>query len=141
MDILYRTSASAIGGRTGQAATEDGAVTLALVTPKELGGPGGDGANAEQLFACGYAASFLGAVKFVARRRKLDLSADTHVAATVGIGMREDGTGFGLDVALAVTLPEIDPGLAADLVEEADRVCPYSHLTRQGLAVRVSVAA
>ncbi|UYY58414.1 Ohr family peroxiredoxin [Sphingomonas sp. S2-65] len=141
MDILYRARASATGGRTGHAMTDDGALAFALMTPKELGGPAGQGANVEQLFACGYAASFLGAVKFVARRHKLELTAETNVAATVGIGMREDGTGFGLDVALAVTLPEIEPALAADLIEEAGVVCPYSHLTRNGLAVRVFLAA
>lgn len=141
MNILYRTSASATGGRSGHAKTDDGALALALVTPTALGGSEGPGANAEQLFACGYAASFLGAVKFVAGRRKLALPDDANVAATVGIGMREDGTGFGLDVALAVTLPAIDHALAAELVEEAGIVCPYSHLTRNGLALRVSLAA
>jgi len=141
MNILYRTSASATGGRTGRAVTQDGTLALDLVTPKELGGAGGEGTNPEQLFASGYAACFLGALKFVAGRRKVALGSDASVTATVGIGMRDDGTGFGLDVALSVTLPGIDAALASDLVAEADVVCPYSHLARNGLDVRIALDA
>jgi Ohr subfamily peroxiredoxin len=141
MNILYLTSASASGGRTGRVTTEDSTLALDLVTPKELGGPGGDGTNPEQLFASGYAACFLGAIKFVAGRRKLTLGPEASVTATVGIGMRDDGAGFGLDVALSVALPGIDPTLASDLVAEADVVCPYSHLARNELDVRIALAA
>jgi Ohr subfamily peroxiredoxin len=141
MNILYRTQAVATGGRTGQAATTDGAFSVALVTPKELGGPGGEGANPEQLFASGYAACFLGALKFVASQAKVKIADDSTVTASVGIGKRDDGQGFGLDVALTVALPGVEPDLARLLVDQAHVVCPYSHITRNGLDVRLSLAA
>ncbi len=141
MTILYRTEATATGGRTGSAATTDGALSVTLVTPKELGGPGGDGNNPEQLFAAGYSACFLGALKFVAARRKVKVADDSTVTAQVGIGPRADVQGFGLDVALTIALPGIDAALARELVDEAHIVCPYSHATRGGLDVRLSLAA
>jgi Ohr subfamily peroxiredoxin len=141
MNILYRTEATATGGRTGQARTADGTLNLALVTPKELGGPGGEGTNPEQLFASGYAACFLGALKFVAGHRKVKIAEDSSVTAAVGIGKRDDGQGFGLDVALTIALPGVDPEVARELVDQAHVVCPYSHLARNGLDVRLSLAA
>jgi Ohr subfamily peroxiredoxin len=141
MNILYRTEATATGGRTGHAATADGALSVALVTPKELGGPGGEGNNPEQLFAAGYAACFLGALKFVAGQRKVKVADDSTVTAQVGIGPRDDGQGFGLDVALTIALPGIDAALAQELVDQAHIVCPYSHATRGSLDVRLSLAA
>lgn len=141
MNILYRTQATATGGRTGQAATADGALSVSLVTPKELGGPGGAGNNPEQLFAAGYAACFLGALKFVAGQRKVKIADDSTVTAAVGIGKRDDGQGFGLDVALTVALPGVDAEIARQLVDQAHIVCPYSHATRNGLDVRLSLAA
>jgi osmotically inducible protein OsmC len=141
MNILYRTQATATGGRTGQAATADGAFSVALVTPKELGGPGGAGNNPEQLFAAGYAACFLGALKFVAGQRKVKIADDSSVTAAVGIGKRDDGQDFGLDVALTVALPGVDADTARQLVDQAHVVCPYSHATRNGLGVRLSLAA
>jgi Ohr subfamily peroxiredoxin len=140
MNILYRTEAKATGGRTGKAATTDGAFSVALVTPKELGGPGGEGNNPEQLFASGYAACFLGAIKFVAGQKKVKISDDSSVTAAVGIGKRDDGQGFGLDVALTISLPGIAPDVARELVDQAHVVCPYSHATRNGLDVRLSIA-
>lgn len=141
MNILYRTQVTATGGRTGKASTADGAFSVALVTPKELGGPGGEGNNPEQLFAAGYAACFLGALKFVAGQRKLAIPEDSIVTAAVGIGKRDDGEGFGLDVALTIALPGIEANIARELVDQAHIVCPYSHLTRNGLDVRLSLAA
>ncbi|MGK6319017.1 organic hydroperoxide resistance protein [Sphingomonas sp. DT-204] len=141
MNILYRTEATATGGRTGQARTADGALSVALVTPKELGGPGGEGTNPEQLFASGYAACFLGALKFVASQHKVKIAEDSSVTAAVGIGKRDDGQGFGLDVALSIALPGVDPEVARELVDQAHVVCPYSHLARNGLDVRLSLAA
>lgn len=141
MHVLYRTEATATGGRTGQARTADGTLDLTLVTPKELGGPGGAGTNPEQLFASGYAACFLGALKFVAGQRKVKLAEDSTITATVGIGKRDDGEGFGLDIAIAADLPGIDPELARELVDAAHVVCPYSHLARNGAPVRLAVAA
>ena len=138
--ILYSTSATATGGRDGKAATTDGSFTVTLGTPKELGG-NGQGNNPEQLFASGYAACFLGAMKFAASQDK-DLPrvpADASVTATVGIGPRSD-KGFGLDVALEISLPGVDKAAAKALVAEADTICPYSHATRGNIDVRLSVA-
>ena len=139
MKILYTTQATATGGRDGKAATKDGSFSVTLATPKELGGGGGAGNNPEQLFAAGYAACFLGALKFVAGKEKVAIPADASVTSTVGIGPRDDGTGFGLDVALAVSLPGIERTKAEDLVAKAHVVCPYSHATRGNIDVRPSV--
>ena len=108
VNVLYRTSARATGGRDGHSATLDGAVDVNLSTPKELGGAGGSGVNPEQLFATGYAACFLGAMKFVASQGGPKVPADTAVTATVGIGPRSEG-GFGLDIALEISLPGVSP--------------------------------
>jgi lipoyl-dependent peroxiredoxin len=140
MPILYTTQSTATGGRTGSAKTTDGRLSVVLDTPKELGGSGGEGTNPEQLFASGYAACFLGALKFVAAKEKVAISADSTVTATVGIGPREDGTGFGLDVELQVALPGVDKAKAEELVQAAHIVCPYSHATRGNIDVRLSVA-
>jgi osmotically inducible protein OsmC len=137
MNILYRTEATATGGRTGSAKTKDSRLSVTLDTVKELGGAGGEGTNPEQLFAAGYAACFLGALKHVAGQKKVKVSDETTVTAIVGIGPRDDGQGFGLDVALSVTLPGIDPAVAEDLIAQADIVCPYSHLARHGTTVRL----
>lgn len=139
MKTLYTTQATATGGRTGSARTADGALEVSLVTPKELGGPGGDGNNPEQLFAAGYSACFLGAIKFVAGQKKVKVAEDSTVTATVGIGPRDDGQGFGLDVALAINLPGIDRETAQEIVDQAHIVCPYSHATRGGLDVRLTL--
>ncbi|GLK68282.1 organic hydroperoxide resistance protein [Hansschlegelia plantiphila] len=140
MKVLYQTEAVATGGRTGSAATTDGALKVDLVTAKELGGPGGAGTNPEQLFAAGYSACFLGALKFVASKEKVKIPDDTTVAAKVGIGPRDDGQGFGLAVSLTVTIPGLDHAQAEDLAAKAHVVCPYSHLAKAGLDVGVSVA-
>ena len=141
MNMQYKTYAKATGsGRDGIATIEDGALTLSLSTPKALGGPGGEGTNPEQLFASGYAGSFLSALRFIAGRQKQKLPEDTSVTVTVGIGPRDDGAGFALDIALAASLPGLDGEIASKLVEEAHATCPYSHLTREGAQVRLSVA-
>ena len=140
MNVLYSTQATATGGRTGSARTADGALEVSLVTPKELGGPGGTGNNPEQLFAAGYSACFLGAIKFVAGQKKLKVADDSTVTAQVGIGPRDDGTGFGLDVELTIALPGLDRETAQALVDAAHIVCPYSHATRNGLDVRLKLA-
>jgi len=138
--IAYSTTATATGGRDGKARTSDGALEVSLATPKELGGTGG-GNNPEQLFAAGYAACFLGAMKFAASQDKAlpRVPADAAVTATVGIGPRAD-KGFGLAVALEVSLPEVDRAQAQALVAEADTICPYSHATRGNIEVKISVA-
>ncbi|AZN71335.1 organic hydroperoxide resistance protein [Georhizobium profundi] len=140
VNVLYRTQATATGGRDGRSATKDGAVDVKLVTPKELGGAGGDGVNPEQLFATGYAACFLGALKFVASKEKVSVPADANVTADVGIGPRADEGGFGLDVALTVSLPGVEDAVADDLIAKAHVVCPYSHATRGNISVSVNRA-
>jgi osmotically inducible protein OsmC len=139
MNVLYRTQATATGGRTGSAATADGAFSVKLVTAKELGGPGGEGNNPEQLFAAGYSACFLGAIKFVAGKKQVKVADDSTVTAKVGIGPRDDGQGFGLDVALDISLPGIDRETAQAIVDQAHIVCPYSNATRNGLDVRLTL--
>ena len=138
-DVKYTTQATATGGRDGRATTADNALDVGLSTPKELGGAGGEGNNPEQLFAAGYSACFLGALKFVAAQEKVPVPDQSTVTATVGIGPRSEG-GFGLDVALRVVLPGIDRQQAEALVQKAHQVCPYSNATRGNLDVRLEVA-
>jgi osmotically inducible protein OsmC len=139
VNVLYRTSAVATGGRDGHSATKDGSLDVKLTTPKELGGAGGAGNNPEQLFAAGYAACFIGAMKFVASQGgTAKVPADASVEATVGIGPRSEG-GFGLEIALAVSLPGVDHKEAEALVEKAHQVCPYSNATRNNIDVKLTV--
>jgi len=139
VNVLYRTSARATGGRDGHSATLDGAVDVRLATPKELGGAGADGVNPEQLFATGYAACFLGAMKFVASKGgSANVPADATVTSTVGIGPRSEG-GFGLEIALDVSLPGVDRAAAEALVAKAHEVCPYSNATRNNVDVKLKV--
>lgn len=139
MNTLYKTSASATGGRAGQARSEDGVLDVTLTTPKELGGDGATGTNPEQLFAAGYSACFLGALKAVAGKEKVTIPSDAKVTATVGIGPRDDGTGFGIEAALAVSIPGIDSETARSLVDKAHVVCPYSHATKGNIDVTLSI--
>jgi osmotically inducible protein OsmC len=138
VNVLYRTSARATGGRDGHSATLDGAVNVKLSTPKELGGAGGSGVNPEQLFATGYAACFLSAMKFVASQGGPKVPADATVSSTVRIGPRSEG-GFGLEMALAISLPGVDRAEAETLVAKAHQVCPYSNATRNNVDVKLSV--
>jgi len=126
VNVLYSTQATATGGRDGRADTADGMLDVKLATPKALGGSG-HGNNPEQLFAAGYAACFLGAMKFVASQdNSLCIPADASVTAEVGIGPRSDG-GFGLQVSLQVSLLEQDAGQASILFEKTHYVCPMRH--------------
>jgi Ohr subfamily peroxiredoxin len=138
--ILYSTTASATGGRDGRASTSDGALDVSLATPKEMGGSG-QGNNPEQLFAAGYAACFLGAMKFAAAQDKTlpRVPSDASVSATVGIGPRSD-KGFGLAVELSVSLPGVDRAAGEALIAEADTICPYSHATRGNIDVKLGLA-
>ncbi len=139
MKVLYSTEATTTGGRDGgHAATRDKALDVKLSMPKELGGPGGSGTNPEQLFASGYSACFLSAIKFVAGQQKVQVPNDATVTATVGIGQIEGG--FGLEVALKVALPGIERAKAEELVHAAHKVCPYSNATRGNIDVKLSVA-
>lgn len=138
VNVLYSTEATATGGRDGRAATADGKFDVKLGTPKELGG-NGEGNNPEQLFAAGYSACFLGAMKFVASQDKsFRIPNDASVTAKVGIGPRSDG-GFGLQVALSVSLPGIDADQAQSLFEKTHHICPYSNATRGNLDVTTTL--
>ena len=136
--VAYSTKATADGGRDGHARSEDGKVDVQLSTPKELGGGGGPGTNPEQLFAAGYSACFIGAMKYVASQGGPKVPDNASVTATVGIGPRSEG-GFGIDVALAVSLPGLPRDQAEALVEKAHGVCPYSNATRNNVPVRLTV--
>ena len=140
MPILYTTRATSTGGRVGSSKTDDGNLAVTLTSPKELGGNGAAGTNPEQLFAAGYSACFLGALKFVAGQAKVKIPEDTTVTATVGIGPREDGGGFGIEVALSVNIPGVDRAVAEDLAAKAHIVCPYSHAMRTSTEVPVTIA-
>lgn len=134
MDILYKAVVTATGGRDGQAQSDDGLLQTKLAAPKALGGKG-DATNPEQLFAAGYAACFIGALKFVAGQNKQSLPADTSIRAEVGIGKIEGG--FGLDVDLFISLPGLATEQAEQLVVAAHKVCPYSNATRDNVDVRL----
>lgn len=140
MRPLYSTSASATGGRTGTAQSDDGALSVSFDTPPGLGGGGGPGTNPEQLFGAAYAASFLAAIKAVAGMSKVALSEDSRVTATVGIGAADEGTGYGLKVALEAHLPGLDKVTAQHLVFDADQLCAYSNATRSNVGVELSIA-
>ena len=138
VNVLYRTKATATGGREGHARTEDGTLDVNLTIPKELGGNGATGNNPEKLFAAGYSVCFLSAMKFVATQGGPKVPDDTSVTGTVGIGPRSEG-GFGLDVELDISLPGLPRAEAQDLIEKADKICPYSNALRGNVPVRLKL--
>lgn len=138
MQILYKAQATATGGREGRAVASDNKLDVKLSTPKELGGPGGEGTNPEQLFAAGYSACFLSALKLVAMHAKVALPADATVTGEVGIGPNGQG-GYGLAVDLRVSLPGVEQEKAQALVSKAHEVCPYSNATRGNIEVNLSL--
>jgi Ohr subfamily peroxiredoxin len=135
--VLYTAHATSTGGREGSSTSDDGVLDVKLTTPKGLGGNGAPGTNPEQLFAAGYSACFLSALKNVAMRQKVALPAETAVAADVGIGPIPQG--YGLEVALRVTIPGMERDAARKLVETAHQVCPYSNATRGNVEVTLDV--
>ncbi|HEY4559214.1 MAG TPA: organic hydroperoxide resistance protein [Lysobacter sp.] len=136
--VLYTAQASATGGRDGRVVSSDGALDVRVATPRELGGAGGEGTNPEQLFAAGYSACFLSAMKFVAAQQKIALPADTRVEGRVGIG--PSGAGFGIQATLVIDAPGLDREQLQALVEKAHAVCPYSNATRGNIDVTLTVA-
>lgn len=136
--ILYTATAIATGGREGRATSSDRVVDVQLSTPRELGGAGGAGTNPEQLFAAGYSACFLGALKYVAGKQKVALPADTKVTGKVGIG--QIPTGFGIEAELTIAAPGIDREVLQRLVDQAHIVCPYSNATRGNIDVTLLIA-
>ena len=138
---LYTAHATSTGGRTGTTESSDGKIKLQLSTPKELGGDSGPGTNPEQLFASGYSACFIGAMKAVARNQKITLPAEVSITADVSIGPMSGKPGaFGIAVAMAVSVPGMDKAAVEALVKTAHEVCPYSNATRGNIDVTLSVA-
>jgi len=137
--VIYKTSATATGGRDGSARSDDGSVDVKLVVPKEMGGPGGVGANPEKLFAAGYSACFLGAMKAMSGKVGVRVPADTTVTAQIGFGPRAEG-GYGITADLTVSMPGVDRADAEKLVHAAHEVCPYSNATRGNVDVGLTVA-
>ncbi len=136
--VLYTAQATATGGREGRAVSSDGVLDLQLSTPRELGGAGGAGTNPEQLFAAGYSACFLGALKFVAGQNKVALPAATQITGRVGIGAIP--TGFGIEVELTIAVPGLPREQVEALVARAHIVCPYSNATRGNIDVTLVIA-
>ena len=138
MQALYTAEATATGGRQGRVRSSDGVLDAKLALPKELGGPGGEATNPEQLFAAGYAACFENALLRVARERRAPIR-ESSVTARVGIGREQDGY-FRLAVDLEVSVPDRDKAEVEEMVRIAhEEVCPYSRATRGNIDVNLSV--
>ncbi|MEY2890771.1 MAG: hypothetical protein RJA98_679 [Pseudomonadota bacterium] len=135
--VLYTATATSTGGRAGTSRSSDGVLDVTLTTPKELGGDGATGTNPEQLFAAGYSACFIGALKFVAGQRKVALPKEVSVTAQVGIGPVP--TGFSIQVAMEVSVPGVEPSVAQELIDAAHIVCPYSNATRGNIDVTLKL--
>ena len=135
--VVYQAHASATGGRDGSVKSSDGLLDLKLSVPREMGGAGG-GVNPEQLFAAGYSACFIGAMKFVAGKLKLAMPTDASINATVGIG--QIPAGFGIEVQMLISLPGMERAVAQDLIDKAHQVCPYSNATRGNIEVTLTLA-
>ena len=138
VNVIYKTSATATGGRDGTARSDDGSVDVRLIVPKEMGGPGGVGANPEKLFAAGYSACFLGAMKAVSSGVGVQVPADATVSAEIGFGPRSEG-GYGITADLVISLPGVEREAAERLVNAAHAVCPYSNATRGNVNVGLVV--
>ncbi len=136
--VLYTAHATATGGREGRAVSSDNVLDIKLSTPRELGGAGGDGTNPEQLFAAGYSACFIGAMKAVAAREKTKLPAEPTIEGSVGIGQIPGG--FGLAVELKISVPGMEREQLQALVDAAHQVCPYSNATRGNIDVTLTLA-
>lgn len=135
--VLYRAQATSTGGRDGHSKSSDGILDVKLTVPTELGGAGGNATNPEQLFAAGYSACFLGAIKYVAGQNKITIPPTTAVTGEVGIGQIPNG--FGLEVELKVSIPGMEKSVVEDLVKKADIVCPYSNATRGNIQIKLTV--
>lgn len=135
--VLYTAVAKATGGRDGSAKSSDEHLNVKLTVPKEMGGAGGNGTNPEQLFAAGYSACFIGAMKFVAGQQKITLPQDLSITGNVGIGPIPQG--FGIQAELQISIPGMDKAAAQSLVEKAHQVCPYSNATRGNIEVKLTL--
>jgi Ohr subfamily peroxiredoxin len=139
MQAIYSATATSTGGRDGRSVSSDNKLDLSLSTPKELGGAGGEGTNPEQLFAAGYSACFIGALKLVASQQKIKMPADVNVTAIIGIGPNTKGEGFTISADLEVNIPGVEASVVEQLVEAAHQVCPYSNATRGNIDVNFTI--
>lgn len=135
--VVYTGVATATGGREGKATSSDNSFSVSLTTPKEMGGNGAPGTNPEQMFAAGYSACFLGAMKFVAMSEKIKIPNDTSITGKVGLGPIPQG--FGIQAELTISLPGMDRAEAEKLVQKAHQVCPYSNATRGNIEVTLNI--
>ena len=137
---LYTATATATGGRSGTAQSSDDRLKVQLSTPKALGGDDGAGTNPEQLFAAGYSACFIGAMKAVSARNKVALPAEVSITSEVGIGPHANKPGaFGIAVAMKISVPGMDRAQLEKLVADAHAVCPYSNATRGNVDVTLTI--
>lgn len=136
-NVLYTAKAHTTGGREGRSVTDDGLLDVKLAPPAALGGKGG-ATNPEQLFAAGYSACFMGAIRHVAGQKKVTVPADASIDASVDIGPIPQG--FGIAVQMQISLPGLDRAVAQDLVDAAHIVCPYSNATRGNIEVVLTLA-
>ena len=139
MQAIYSATATSTGGRDGRSISSDNKLDVALSTPKELGGAGGEGTNPEQLFAAGYSACFIGAFKLVASKQKVKIPNDVSVTATIGIGENTKGEGFTISADLEVDAPGLEKDVVEQLIEAAHKVCPYSNATRGNIDVNFTI--
>jgi len=137
MTTLYTAHAHVTGGRDGAAKTDDGKLDVKLAPPKELGG-NGVGTNPEQLFAAGYAACFIGAMRLVAGNEKIAVPQGLAIDADVSLG-KDAQDNFRLGVVFNIALPGMDKAAAEALVAKAHEVCPYSRATRGNIDVTFHV--
>ena len=140
MKPIYSTEVTSTGGRDGKSFSQNNDFELSLSTPSELGGAGGSGTNPEQLFAAGYSACFIGALKFVSQQEKIKLPEDLTVTAKIGIGENSIGIGFTISADLTVNIPGLENEIVEKLVETAHKVCPYSNATRGNIDTSTTIS-
>lgn len=134
--VLYTAEAHTVGGREGAGKSSDGAIDVKLSAP----GSGKPGTNPEQLFAVGYAACFIGAMKAVGPKVGVKVPDDVSIDSKVALGPTNGGAAYGISVQLAITLPGLDAEQAKKLVDTAHEVCPYSNATRGNIDVEITIA-
>ncbi|MDP2769730.1 MAG: organic hydroperoxide resistance protein [Giesbergeria sp.] len=132
--VLYTAHAHTTGGRDGASRTDDGRLDVKLSSP----GTAGTGTNPEQLFAAGYSACFIGALKAVGGMQKITIPQDVAVDAEVDLGPITGG--YGIAVRMTVHLPGMDRAAAQALVDAAHKVCPYSNATRGNIDMTLTLA-
>ncbi|RMA57935.1 organic hydroperoxide resistance protein [Ulvibacter antarcticus] len=137
MKTLYEATSTAVGGRAGHVSTEAGNIDMDLSVPKSMGGDGGKGANPEQFFGCAYSACFGGAIQVIAKKKRIELSDDFSVTATIGFCEDEDGA-F-LEATLDCYIPGVDVKTGEDLINKAHEICPFSKATKDNITVTLNL--